>query len=110
MARQYLPSPSHPWRHSSVQRLRRLDLLTQEQTAEYLRVSARTVVNWARAGLLKRYPVSERYSRYKRAELDELLEFAKKENLPLTYHLIRRYQDARGVPDGRRTDPEEADQ
>jgi len=103
-----MASAPHPWRDWRRRRatLRLQDWLTASQTADYLCVSTRTVATWAKAGLLKRYPWSERYSRYRRADLDELLEYAKKSGLPVTYHLIRDHRDAQGQPDRRRREME----
>lgn len=98
-----MQSASHPWR-GRRSKLRLQDWLTASETADYLRVSTRTVATWANAGLLKRYPWSPRYSRYSRKEMDELLEYSKKAELPLTYRLVRAYRDAQGIADGRRVD------
>lgn len=97
----------HPWRRSGAVQVRQRGLLTQEQAAAYLRVSTRTVVNWVAAGLLKRYPWSPRYSRYRKADLDKILAYARERDLPVTYRLIRDYRNSLGVPDGRRVTKKE---
>lgn len=99
----------HPWRRSGAAQVRQRGLLTQEQAAAYLRVSTRTVVNWAAAGLLTRYPWTARYSRYRKSDLDKILTYAQKRDLPVTYRLIRDYRNSLGVPDGRSTEKKEGE-